>query len=468
MISMKFRFQYIYTAFILSFVILTVLAVMFYQRLMNAQRYSNEVEHTYEKLYILERIDGTLKDIIGSERGFILTRDSSMLEPLLSRGNHINTLLDSLRTLTTDNNKQQININNLKRIISERLSQIRTNVNKAALRQSGNLDLRLLQSKVLMNDYSDVLRKIESEERSLLLFRNIQKDTSQQVTPKLLYAIFVFATIIFVLSFFFINKELRKRLSFQQALQKQVGELNRANAELEQLTHTHSHHLQEPLRKIQTFTTRLLTKHNPVITGEMRMMLEKINTTAEHMHGLTADMAMYSNLITSKESLQDTDLNYVLFKVAEQVDARLTMEHASLSVVNSLPIIKGIPAQLVILFEQLIDNSLKFARRDVPPLITIRYEETVGKTISDKLFSVFGGTLYYKISVTDNGMGFSNEFAERIFGIFEKLESPQLESKGIGLAMVQRIMINHGGNVSASGSVGNGAVFYLYFPVHNR
>ncbi|QEC43033.1 sensor histidine kinase [Pseudobacter ginsenosidimutans] len=467
---MKFRFQYIYIAFLLSFVILTVLAVLFYQRLMNTQRYSNAVEHTYEKLYLLSRVDAYMKDAISSERGFILTRDSTVLEPLLSNAPKINPLIDSLRALTNDNNRQQINVNNLKRIVSERLNQVRTNVNKAALRENSSQDIRLLQSKVLMNDYYDVLRKIESEERSMLLFRNIQKDSYQANNPKLLYAIFVFATVVFVLSFLFINRELRKRLSFQQQLQNQVGSLNRANIELDQLTNAHSHHLQEPLRKIQTFTTRLLTKQNGNLNEETRMLLEKINTTAEHMHGLTADMAKYSNLISNREAAVDVDLNYVLFKVAEQVDARLTMNHASLVVANTLPVVRGIPMQLAILFEQLIDNSIKFSRRDVPPVITITHEETVGKTISDKLLSVFGGTLYYKISVVDNGMGFSNEFAEKIFGIFEKLETQQLflNSKGIGLAMVKRIMINHGGNVSASGYVGQGAVFYLYFPVPNR
>lgn len=467
---MKFRFQYIYAAFILSFVILTVLAVLFYQRLMDTQRFSNEVESTYQKLYLLSRVDSHLKDAIGSERGFILTRDSSLLEPLLKYSPYIFPLIDSLRMLTVGNNRQQTNINNLKRIVGERLNQIRTNVNKAALRETSTQDLRMLQSKVLLNDYNDVLRKIEAEERSMLLFRNIQKDSYQAGNPKLLFAIFVFATAIFILSFLFINRELRKRLNFQEKLQQQVGSLNRANAELEQLTNTQNHHLQEPLRKIQTFATRLLTKQNGALNEETRLLLEKINSTAEHMHGLTKDMAKYSNLITNRDMLAEVDLNYVLYKVAEQVDARLTLQHASLVVRNTLPVVKAIPMQLSILFEQLIDNSLKFARRDVAPVITIALEETIGRKISDKLLSVFGGSLYYKISVTDNGMGFSNEFAEKIFGIFEKLESQQLflNSKGIGLAMVQRIMINHGGNVSASGTVGQGAVFHLYFPVPNR
>ncbi len=159
------------------------------------------------------------------------------------------------------------------------------------------------------------------------------------------------------------------------------------------------------------------------------------------------------------------DLNYALYKVAEQVDARMTMQHAQPGGEQSAAGGPWHPMQLAILFEQLIDNSLKFSRREVPPVITIAHEETVGKTISDKLLSVFGGTLYYKISVTDNGMGFSNEFAEKIFGIFEKLETQQLfiNSKGIGLAMVQRIMVNHGGNVSAFRLCWTGRCFLSVF-----
>ncbi len=100
--------------------------------------------------------------------------------------------------MTTTSNRSIIN--NLKRIISDRLNQVRTNVNKAALREDKSQYLRMLQSKVLMNDYYDVLRKIESEERRMLMFRNIQKDSYQANMPNLLYAIFVFAApVVFVL-----------------------------------------------------------------------------------------------------------------------------------------------------------------------------------------------------------------------------------------------------------------------------
>lgn len=467
---MKFRFQYIYAAFVLSFSILTVLSILFYERLMNTNRSSNEVEHNYEILYLLSKTDSYLKEAISAEGGFILTRDSALLEGYINNTPRINPLIDSLRILAADNNRQQVNFNHLKRIMSDRLLQIKTNINKAALDEEAGLDLRLLQSKVLMTEYNLVLKRIEEEVRRNLQVRNLQKETYQRDTPNFLYATFIFAAIAFVLSFFFINRELRKRLGFQQQLQQQVGVLNRANAELEQLTHTASHHLQEPLRKIRTFSNRIVTRYRDKMPEEMDLLLNKIESTAAHMQGLTADMAKYSTLITTQETLSEIDLNYVLLKVAEQVDERLILQQGKLVIANNLPVIKGIPIQLAMLFEQLIDNSLKFSRTEVPPMITVTNEEIVGRKISDKILSVFGGTLYYKISVADNGMGFNNEFAEKIFQLFQKLEAQQFsyQSKGIGLAMVQRIMINHGGNVTATGTAGNGAVFYLYFPIPNR
>lgn len=466
---MKFRFQYIYTAFILSFVILTVLSITFYKRLMASNRSANEVEHSYQILYILSVVDAHLKDAIGSERGFILTRDSTLLESYLEDTPRIPPLLDSLRDMAKDNSREQLYFHQLKKVVSDRLLQVRTNINKAAIGQQQDLNLRLLRTKVLMADYYAVTEKIEQEERQSLTLYNRQKETYQRNTPNLLFALFLFAAFAFIVSFFFINRELRIRIKFQQQLQQQVGVLNRANAELEQLTHTTSHHLQEPLRKIQTFANRLMTKYRDTLPEEMSFLLSKIESAAGHMHGLTEDMSQYSNLITTSEQPVEVDLNYILMKVAEQMDERLTLAQAGLMVTNNLPVIRGIPVQLAILFEQLIDNSLKFSRKDVPPQITITNEEVIGKKISDQILAAFGRTLYHKISVADNGMGFNNAFAEKIFQLFQKLETTQFpyQSKGIGLAMVQRIMINHGGNVTATGIAGKGAVFYLYFPVRS-
>lgn len=464
---MKFRFQYIYALFILSFGILTALSVLFYKRLMASAQASNEVEHNYETMYLLSEVDSYLKDAINSERGFILTRDSSYLHPALDKITRIPGIIEHLRKPPHTSNAQQVNLIRLQALVTERLRLLKTNISKAARKiDEENLSRRLLEAKVVMTDYRQLYDNLQEIENRTKIARDSLKESGQRNTPHFLYATFIFAAVCLIISFFFVIRELRKRLEFQQQLQQQVGSLNRANAELEQLTNIASHHLQEPLRKIQTFSNQVTTRYKQ-LPEEVNMLLGKMDMAARHMHGLTRDMVKYSSLINTQETLMQIDLNYVLLKVAENMDEKLTLKQGKLIITNTLPVIKGIPSQLAILFEQLIDNSIKFSRKDVAPLITITNEAITGNKISNKILSVFGGTMYYKISIADNGMGFDNKYVDKMFYLFQKLEAQPgfYQSKGIGLPMVQRIMINHGGNVVAMGTAGEGAVFQLYFPV---
>jgi signal transduction histidine kinase len=464
---MKFRFQYIYALFMLSFGILTVLSVLFYQKLMKSTRASNAVEHNYETMFLLSQVDSHLKDAINSEHTFLMSRDTSVLGPAFRNPAKIAALFDSIRQMVRHQNGRQLNLVKLQTLVAERLNQLKDNVSKALLGlDEVNIAMRLRAAKVVMADYQQLYEKMLLSETRYKIDLDSQKQIDQRSTPNLLYATFIFAAACLILSFFFIIRELRKRLEFQQQLQQQLGVLNRANAELEQLTNIASHHLQEPLRKIQTFSNQITTRYND-LPEEVNRLLEKMDIAAKHMHGLTRDMVKYSNLINTQDALMQVDLNYVLMKVAEQMDEKLTLKQGQLTITNTLPVVKGIPAQLAILFEQLIDNSIKFSRKDIPPVITITNEQITGGKISNKIQSAFGLTLYYKISVSDNGMGFDNKYVDKMFYLFQKLDSQQAfyQSKGIGLPMVQRIMINHGGNVVAMGTAGEGATFHLFFPV---
>ncbi|MDF2190284.1 ATP-binding protein [Paraflavitalea sp. CAU 1676] len=465
---MKFRFQYIYGLFILSFGILTVLALMFYKRLSDSTLVSNEVERNYQTMVLLGQVDAYLKEAINAEHAFMLVRDSSLLEPVWTSAARIKPIIDSLKPLVNGQSTQAVNLTRLEGLVTTRLSMAKDNIAKAARNtDSGNLSQRLLQTRVNMADYQQLYERMQAIETAAKRASDSQKLISQRNAPNYLYATFIFSAICLTISFMFIIRELTKRLEFQQQLQQQVGSLNRANAELEQLTNIASHHLQEPLRKIQTFSNQVTTRFKD-LPEEVNLLLGKMDASARHMHGLTRDMVRYSSLINTSETLLQIDLNYVLMKVAEQMDEKLTIRQARLVITNTLPVIKGIPSQLAILFEQLIDNSIKFARKDVSPVITITHEGLTGNKISEKIVSVLlGGTAYHKITISDNGMGFDNKYVDKMFYLFQKLESPQgiYQSKGIGLPMVQRIMINHGGNVTASGIAGEGAVFTLYFPL---
>lgn len=464
---MKFRFQYIYALFILSFGILTALSAVFYQRLMASARVSNEVEHNYATMYMLSEVDSYLKDAIVSEQAYILTRDSSVLQPALVNVGKIRGILREISSSPHTSNSQKTRIIKLKDLASERIRQLRTNISRAARHiDEENIGRRLLEGKVIMADYQQLYEKMQATELETKRTRDAQKEQGQRNTPNFLFATFIFAAASLIVSFFFVIQELRKRLNFQHQLQQQVGSLNRANQELEQLTNIASHHLQEPLRKIQTFSNQITSRYKE-LPDEVVMLLGKMDMSARHMHGLTRDMVKYSSLINTQETLMQIDLNYVLMKVAENMDEKLTLMQGKLIITNTLPVIKGIPSQLAILFEQLIDNSLKFSRKDVSPVITITNEEITGNKISKTINTILGGTMYYKVSVADNGMGFDNKYVDKMFYLFQQLDSQQglYQSKGIGLPMVQRIMINHGGNVMAIGVAGEGAVFNLFFPV---
>jgi signal transduction histidine kinase len=468
---MKFRFQYIYALFILSFGILTALSVLFYDKLMDFTRSSDEVERNYETMFLLSEVDSYVQEAINSENAFILTRDSSTLTPFFDNQPIINQLTDTLRVLVTapaspQSATQPVNLIKLKRMVNELMLDARTTINKVATRAGPQeIHYRILQQKVAMNDYKQLRHQMQAVEARTRAERNSENERDRRNTPHFLYATFIFAAGCLIVSFFFIIRELKKRLEFQLRLQQQVAVLNRANTELEQLNHIASHHLQEPLRKIQTFSNRIATRYKE-LPEEVNNLLEKIDTSAKHMHGLTRDMVKYSNLINTQDTPMFIDLNHVLLKVAEQIDEKLTLKQGKLVITNTLPVIKGFPSQLMILFEQLIDNSIKFSRKDVPPVITITLEQVTGNKISNKIMSVLGGTMYYQVSITDNGMGFDNKYVDKMFYLFQKLEAQtSYQSKGIGLPMVQRIMVNHGGNVAATGTAGEGAIFRLYFPI---
>jgi signal transduction histidine kinase len=463
---MKFRFQYIYALFLLSFGILTALSVLFYKKLMASSDSANDVERNYETMYLLSEVDSYVKDVVNSENAFILTRDSSVLSGYFNNLPQISLLIDSMRNLITSNT-QQVNLIKLKTLIANRLLDAKITINKTATAyEERDIRFRILQEKVGMREYQLLLDNMQDIEEGIRHERDALNESNQRNTPHFLYATFLFAAASLIISFIFIIRELKKRLTFQVQLQQQVSVLNRANIELEQLTTIASHHLQEPLRKIQTFGNRISTRYQE-LPDEVKLLLDKMEASARHMHGLTRDMVKYSNLINTQETPMTVDLNHVLMKVVELVDERLTLMQGKLVIANTLPVITGIPSQLVTLFEQLIDNSIKFSRKEVTPLIIITHEEVTGNKLSKKIRSVFGGRMYYQLSIADNGMGFDNKYIDKMFYLFQKLElqPASIQSKGIGLPMVQRIMINHGGNVVATGIAGEGAIFHLYFPI---
>ncbi|WP_315822220.1 CHASE3 domain-containing protein [Paraflavitalea speifideaquila] len=208
---MKFRFQYIYSLFILSFGILTIFSLLFYKRLMESTQASNEVEHNYETMFLLSQVDSYLKDGINSELGFVLTGDSTLLYPALTQVARIPDILASIRASKHTSNNLKINLVKLQGLIAERIRQLKDNISEAAKGlDKENLTFRLLQAKVVMADYQQLYEKIQGIEAQTKVERDSRKEQGQRITPNFLYATFIFAAACLILSFFFIIRELKK------------------------------------------------------------------------------------------------------------------------------------------------------------------------------------------------------------------------------------------------------------------
>lgn len=252
-------------------------------------------------------------------------------------------------------------------------------------------------------------------------------------------------------------------LTEEETEQRQLAQqLQESNAELENINWISTHDLKEPLRKIQMFSSRILEDDDKPPANLLRN-IEKINESAARMQQLLNDLNAYARLRQTQDVWQQVCLNDIVQKVREELSEDIREREATVNV-QALPVIKGIPVLIHQLWINLVGNALKFARAGVPPVIEIT---AIRQT--DLLPGSEAPTEFYKISVSDNGIGFDNKFASKIFRIFTRLHTvQQYKGSGIGLALGKKIMQIHGGHIEAEGTPGNGAIFHLYFPAKDR
>jgi PAS domain S-box-containing protein len=247
---------------------------------------------------------------------------------------------------------------------------------------------------------------------------------------------------------------------FENELQDKIKDLERSNAELEQYAYIASHDLQEPLRKIRSFGSYLQETHANKLDGNGRQLLEKIMTSAERMSSLIKDILTFSSLKKQTDYVP-VDLNETVKMVLSDLDLLIVQKNAKVQT-EALPTIEAIPLQMTQLFYNLFNNSLKFAKDGQPLHINIscRYLQS-----GERKHSLKKQQRYYEIVMSDNGIGFSKEHSEQIFGLFKRLNNRQLYSgSGIGLALCRKVVENHNGEIFATGKENEGAQFYIYLP----
>jgi PAS domain S-box-containing protein len=257
-------------------------------------------------------------------------------------------------------------------------------------------------------------------------------------------------------------EELERSVSQRTAeLSHAVAALTKMNEELEQFAYVSSHDLQEPLRKIQTFVG-LLTLQLKAGDEKATTFLKKIDAAAKRMSELITDLLQYSRLKTTDDKFVSVDLNEIVSRVIDDYEITIASKDAQINLECRLPEVQAVPLQMNQLFFNLIGNSLKFS--DKKPEINITCGTVKGGE-DNAPGRLRTGAVYHLIRISDNGIGFSNQYAERIFTIFQRLNTRELfEGTGIGLAICKKIVENHKGVIEAKGEEGKGSVFSIYLP----
>ncbi len=258
---------------------------------------------------------------------------------------------------------------------------------------------------------------------------------------------------------FYLNKELHDQALL---LEYKNLELERSNKELESFNYVASHDLQEPLRKIQTFSNRVLEKAGENLPENTLGYFEKIISSAALMQRLIEDLLAFSQSGATTAISGNVDLNNIVSDVKNSF-AHIIDEKNAIVESDHLPVVNVVPFQFVQLFSNLVSNALKYDRAGVQPKIWIRSSFVKGKDI--QLEKPFANKKFVAIRISDNGIGFEPEYSEKIFDLFTRLHGKEkYKGTGIGLAICKKIVHNHQGIIRAEGEKGKGAVFSIYLP----
>jgi PAS domain S-box-containing protein len=253
--------------------------------------------------------------------------------------------------------------------------------------------------------------------------------------------------------------------NLQLDLLLKVQELERSNKNLEEFAYAASHDLKEPVRKIQFFADRLKSELGAKLSEAQGRLFERMESAAQRMGVLIDDLLSYSYVSKGIAGVEEVDLYEKVQKVLEDLELEID-ERAARVNVAPLPRVQGHQRQLQQLFQNLVGNALKYQQAGTPPVINIKSKEVLGKDASLPVREEDTARKFYLIEVADNGIGFDQSDAERIFNVFTRLHGKtEYNGSGIGLSIVRKVVENHNGYIWAESEPGNGATFKVMLPV---
>lgn len=476
-------------AFILLF--LTALSYLSYERIEKMRLLAESVNHAnLVKLNINQALLHTVA-AESWERGYLLTRDTTYLENVETNLRKLDSVTKIVLDLTTDNPVQHRQVKHLTKKLMMRAEILRQIEKRDTIGIRTNEPAKIIISdgKTVLDSTRVTLRKVLATENELLDFRTKKKNQAGVFTPIFVLISSIIGILLVIFAYLKMRTETSLRLSAEtneaesRRLQQQSEEmkallevkvdertkelrdknvsLENMNDELLSFNYVASHDLQEPLRKIQAFSNRILESGEPM-SEKTTDHFNRITAAASRMQNLLEALISYSRASNADIDFVQTDLNKLLDEV--KTDIHEIIEEKYVTIINDgLPEIKVIPIQIHQLFQNIISNAIKYAKADVSPVIKIKSEIVKAENIRKPVNLHY--QKYWKITFEDNGIGFEKTYEDKIFELFQRLHGKtEFEGTGIGLAICRKITQNHNGYITAEGYPGKGATFFVYFP----
>lgn len=457
--------------FLLTIIVLLCLSALLYKQITSLLNSQKQVSTTHVLQLKLEQLLTALVDTETAQRGFLLTQDSLFLEPYRGAYDRAKGLLAQIDSLTPQAEYDQSKFNALQTFVEVKFGTFNHPFAKFKDPELSH-DLRknyLVHTKATMDSIRYYVRDIENRAGVMLGKREEENRTYTLLTPLFAILLMVFSIVILVISYERILQQLKrtKKLLFRlkklnSKLKQNNYQLELNNQELEQFTYIASHDLKEPLRKIMTYTSLLMQPEQAASLQDTQQHLQKISSFAERMQNLLDDLLLYSHTGQSEAHTEDVNLNTVVEEAVQNLKEEIEETGAEIKI-DPLPVIRGIPYQLRQLFQNLVSNSLKYRQQEGHPLITIESSVVSEKALGNRSHKVSGQ--YVKLLFRDNGIGFNQAYADKVFRLFQRLHTKEgYAGTGIGLTICKKVVDNHHGFIRAHGVVGKGATFEIFFP----
>ena len=241
-----------------------------------------------------------------------------------------------------------------------------------------------------------------------------------------------------------------------------IMELNRSNQELEEFAYVASHDLQEPLRKISTFAQRLQLRFSNKLGEDGNLYIDRMVAACDNMRKLIDNLLEFSRISLNNPPAQKINLEAIARQAIDELDLIISETKADITV-GKLPLIEGINSQMLQVFSNILNNSIKFRKETEPLKISI--QSSMLSTEQKREYQLEPSVTFYIITIKDNGVGFEQQYAAKIFQVFQRLQGKsEYPGTGIGLSICKKIITNHKGLIFAESEPGHGAIFSIILP----